>query len=102
MPARAGGLPATLWLYPDRVKIVTAGSRHEATHPRFPALGLLSDLPAQRAAHLAAVAGARKRLYFMRERLLELGPVGESYLTELIHQRPLTWEGDVEGIFGPL
>jgi hypothetical protein len=27
MPAKACGLPATLWLYPDRVKIVTAGSR---------------------------------------------------------------------------
>ena len=27
---------------------------------------------------------ARKRLYFMRERILELGPVGEGYLTELL------------------
>lgn len=102
MPAAACGLPATLWLYPDRVKIVTAGSRHEATHPRFPAFGMVSYLPGQRAAQLAAVAGARKRLYFMRERLLELGPVGESYLTELIHQRPHTWKGDVERLFALL
>ena len=42
------------------------------------------------------MAGARKRLYFMRERILELGPGGESYLTELIHARPMTWKGDVE------
>jgi len=102
MPAAACGLPATLWLYPDRVKIITAGSRHEALHPRFPTVGTVSYLPGQRAAQLAAVAGARKRLYFMRERLLELGPVGEGYLTELIHQRPHTWKGDVERLFALL
>lgn len=102
MPAAACGLPATLWLYPDRVKIITAGGRHEAVHPRFPAHGLISYLPGQRAAQLAAVAGTRKRLYFMRERILELGPVGEAYLTELIHQRPHTWKGDVERLFALL
>jgi hypothetical protein len=102
MPAVACGIPATLWLYPDRVKIITAGSRHEAVHPRFPEHGTVSYLPGQRAAQLAAVAGARKRLYFMRERILELGPVGEGYLTELIHQRPLTWKGDVERLFALL
>ena len=102
MPAAACGLPATLWLYPDRVKIVTAGSRHEALHPRFPAHGTVSYLPGQRAAQLAAVAGARKRLYFMRERLLELGPIAEGYLTELVHQRPHTWKGDVERLFALL
>lgn len=102
MPAAACGIPATLWLYPDRVKIVTTGGKHEALHPRFPAHGTVSYLPGQRAAQLAAVAGARKRLYFMRERILELGPVGEGYLTELIHQRPLTWKGDVERLFALL
>lgn len=102
MPAPACGLPATLWLYPDRVKIITAGSRHEALHPRFPREGTVSYLPGQRAQQLATVAGTRKRLYFMRERLLELGPVGEAYLTELIHQRPHTWKGDVERLFALL
>jgi transposase len=102
MPAAACGIPATLWLYPDRVKIVTAGSRHEARHPRFPREGTVSYLPGQRAAQLAAVAGSRKRLYFMRERILELGPVGEGYLTELVHQRPHMWKGDVERLFALL
>jgi transposase len=102
MPAAACGIPATLWLYPDRVRIVTAGSRHEAIHPRFPREGTVSYLPGQRAAQLAAVAGTRKKLYFMRERILELGPVGEAYLTELIHQRPHTWKGDVERLFALL
>jgi transposase len=102
MPAAACGIPATLWLYPDRVKIVTAGSKHEAVHPRFPSHGTVSYLPGQRAAQLAAVAGARKRLYFMRERILALGPVDEGDLTELIHQRPHTWKGDVERLFALL
>ena len=102
MPAGACGLPATLWLYPDRVKIITAGSKHEAVHPRFPTHGTVSYLPGQRAGQLAAVAGARKKLYFMRERILELGPVGEGYLTELVHQRPMTWKGDVERLFALL
>jgi len=99
MPAGACGIPATLYLYPDRVRIVTTGGRFEATHPRFPRVGRTSYLEGQRAEQLAAVAGARKRLYFMRERILELGPLGESYLTELIHARPHTWKGDVERLF---
>jgi len=99
MPAGACGLPATLFLYPDRVRISTAAARFETTHPRFPRTGKTSYLEGQRAEQLAAVAGARKRLYFMRERLLELGPVGEAYLTELIHARPFTWKSDVERLF---
>lgn len=102
MPAAACGIPATLWLYPERVKIITAGSKHEAIHPRFPKHGTVSYLPGQRAEQLATVAGNRKRLYFMRERILELGPVGEGYLTELVHQRPHTWKGDVERLFALL
>jgi transposase len=93
MPAGACGIPATLHLYPDRVRIVTGGGRFEATHPRFPRVGTTSYLEGQRAEQLAVVAGARKRLYFMRERILELGPIGESYLTELIHARPHNMEG---------
>lgn len=102
MPARACGIPATLWLYPTRVKIVTAGSKHEAVHARFPEQGTVSYLPGQRSAQLASVAGERKRLYFMRERILELGPIGEAYLTELIHRRPHIWKGDVERLFALL
>jgi transposase len=101
MPAGACGIPATLHLYPNRVRITTAGGRFEATHPRFPR-GRTSYLAGQRAEQLAAVAGARKRLYFMRERILELGPVGEGYLTELIHARPHTWKADVERLFALL
>jgi hypothetical protein len=38
----------------------------------------------------------------MRERILELGPVGEGYFTELVHQRPRTWPGEVERLFALL
>lgn len=99
MPAGACGIPATLHLFPEKVRITTAGGRFEATHPRFPKVGTTSYLEGQRSEQLAAVAGARKRLYFMRERILELGPVGEGYLTELIHARPFTWKTDVERLF---
>jgi transposase len=96
MPPEAIGFSGTLHLYPDRVRI-TAG-RYTATHARFPA-GNLSYPPELRARHLAAVSGTRGRLYFQRQRLLELGAVAEHFLTELIHQRPRTWKGDVEHLY---
>lgn len=102
MPAKSCGLPATLHLYPQRVRIVCAGGRHEAVHPRVPLVGTVSYLSGQRAQQLAAVYGERKRLYFMRERLLELGPVGEAYVTELVHQRPHTWHGCIARLFALL
>src|SRR5690606_41509631 len=67
MPAGSCGLPATLHLYPDRVRIVAAGGRFEAAHPRFPRFGKTSYLPGQRAEQPAAAAGARNRRPFMRE-----------------------------------
>lgn len=81
---------------------MTAGGRHEAEHPRRPLVGNVSYLGGQRSAQLASVYGERKRLYFMRERLVELGPVGEAYVTELVHQSPYTWKGDVQRLFNAL
>jgi hypothetical protein len=99
MPAESVGFHATLYIYPDRVRIVAG--RYEQTHPRFPA-GDLSYPPELRAQHLATVSGQRGRLYFQRQRLLELGAPAEHYLTELIHQRPRTWKGDVERLYSLL
>jgi hypothetical protein len=96
MPAEAIGVPGTLYLYSDRVRI-TAG-RHEVSHPRFPARNL--SYPQEvRAQHLASVSGKRGRLYFQRQRLLELGPILVSFLTELVHARPRTWKSDVESLY---
>ncbi|MGH7552517.1 MAG: hypothetical protein ACREMQ_05770 [Longimicrobiales bacterium] len=96
MPANVIGVPVTLHLYADRVRITT--DHYEITHPRFPPHDL-SYPPEVRAQHLATVSGKRGRLYFQRQRLLELGPVVVSFLTELVHLRPRTWSGDVEALY---
>jgi transposase len=96
MPPDTIGFPATLHVYPDRVRI-TAG-RHEVLHPRFPE-GNLSYPADIRSQHLAAVSGERGRLYFKRQRILELGPVAVHFFTELVHQRPRTWKGDLEKLY---
>lgn len=96
MPAESIGFHATLYLYEDRVRIVAG--RYEHIHPRFPT-GDLSYPPELRAQHLASVSGERGRLYFQRQRLLELGAPAEHFLTELIHQRPPTWKGDVRRLY---
>ena len=98
MPPAAASTPATLTLYPDRVRLVSKNGKHDVIHPRFPAHGV-SYLPGQRAAQLAKVAGDRGRTYFMRERILELGEVAAAYVTELVHARPYVWAGDVDGLF---
>jgi transposase len=96
MPVESIGFPATLHLYRDRVRIVAA--RHEVVHARFPQRGL-SYPPELRAEHLATISGKRGRLYFQRQRLLELGPVVVHFLTEIVHRRPRTWKGDVETLY---
>lgn len=96
MPAEAIGIPGTLFLYEDRVRIVAG--RHVAEHPRVPAQGTTSYLESHRASALAAVSGERARLYAKRQQLLELGAEMEAYLTEVVHRHPRTWKGDVEGL----
>ena len=96
MPAEALGLNATLFLYRDRVRIMT--DRFDELHPRHPNNGV-STLPKHATSALAAVSGRRGQLYFMRQRLLDLGPVAEAFLTELVHSRSRTWGWDVRALF---
>jgi len=94
MPAKSIGMPATLFLYPDKVRIV---ARHfEVEHPRRPEAGVTSYRPEHRAQLLAEVSGARGKLYLKRQQLFELGQVVVDFLTEVVHARPRTWKGDVE------
>src|SRR5208283_1484455 len=65
MPPEAAGLPGTLYLYRNRVKIVAG--RWQAEHERFIAKGQVARLPEHRAAHLAAVAGKRGKRYLKRQ-----------------------------------
>ena len=95
MPPETIGIPATLFLYPDRVRIVTKNGV-EAAHPRVPAVGTASYRPEDRVAKLAAVHGARGRLYLQRQEILELGPPAEALLTEWVHRPRYNWKRQVE------
>ncbi|HKU40192.1 MAG TPA: IS21 family transposase [Polyangiales bacterium] len=94
MPPEAIGIPGTLFLHRDRVRIVAG--RYEATHDRLLEPKSTSTLPEHRAQRVAAVAGKRAKRYMKREHLLGLGGVALSYLTELVHRRPRIWVRDVD------
>jgi transposase len=89
MPPEAMSMPATLYLYADRVRIVAG--RYEVTHPRKFVAHEGSTLAAHRAALVAAVSGKRGKRYLKRQQLLELGEPAFLYLTEIVHRRPGQW-----------
>jgi transposase len=97
MPPEAIGLPATLYLGRDRVRIVAA--RFCADHGRLFGRGGRSMLSEHRAAHVAAVSGKRGRRYLKREQILALGPAANAYLTEIVHRRHARWIDDVERLY---
>ena len=99
MPPAAIGLPATLYVFPQSIRIVAG--RHEAVHPRQ-APGGRSRLSEHRAARLAAVSGQRGKRYLMRQDILELGSSAADYVTELVHRRELRWYADIELLHGAL
>lgn len=95
MPPEAAGLPGTLYLYRDAVRIVAG--RHEVRHERQRGRGTPSRLPEHRAAHLAAISGARGKRYLKRQHLFETGEAAVRFLTELVHRQPHgAWARDVE------
>ncbi len=96
MPPASIGFTGTLYLYPERVRIVAG--RHEALHDRGED-GNDRFLPGHRTAMLATVSGRRAKLYFKRQQLLELGVDAEAFLTEIVHRHPRTWRGEVEILF---
>jgi hypothetical protein len=94
MPPDAIGLPGTLYLYRDRVRIIAG--RFQADHERKFQPGDGSILPEHRAQRVAAVSGKRARRYLQRQHLIDLGAAALAYLTELTHRRPRTWIHEVE------
>jgi len=97
MPPEAAGLPGTLYLYRDSVRIVAG--RHEVRHERQRGRGTPSRLPEHRAAHLAAISGARGKRYLKRQHLFETGEAAVRFLTELVHRHPHgAWARDVEAL----
>jgi len=94
MPPEAISTPATLYLYPDRVRIVA--DRWAAVHPRKFAPHEGSTLAEHRAALVAAVSGKRGKRYLKRQQLLDLGEPMFRYLTEIVHRRPKEWISEVD------
>src|SRR5467141_5270938 len=94
MPPEAISMPATLYLYGQRVRIVAG--RYEAEHPRKFVGHEGSSLAEHRAALVAAVSGKRGKRYLKRQQLLELGEPAIRYLTEIVHRRPRQWFEDVD------
>jgi transposase len=94
MPPDALGIPGTLYLYGDRVRIVAG--RYEAIHQRLFGPAGKSTLPEHRAQRVAAASGKRAKRYMQREHLLGIGAAALQYLTELTHRRPRVWVRDVE------
>src|SRR5436305_10571030 len=94
MPPEAISMPATLYLYADRVRIVAG--RYKAEHPRKFVPQESSWLAEHRAALVASVSGKRGKRYLKRQQLLELGEPAIRYLTELVHRRPRGWWVDVD------
>jgi len=94
MPPEAIGVPGTLYLYRDRVRIIAG--RFTVEHERQWVAGAGSFLAEHRAQHVAAVSGERARRYLQRQQLLALGADALAYLTELTHRRTRTWIYDVE------
>lgn len=94
MPPEALGLPGTLYLYRDRVRIVAG--RYQSVHERRFGRDESSTLPEHRAPRVAAVSGKRAKRYMKREHLLGLGEQALTYITELVHRRPQIWIRDVD------
>jgi transposase len=94
MPPEAISMPATLYLYAQRVYIVAG--RYESEHPRKFVAHEGSSLAEHRAAMVAAVSGKRGKRYLKRQQLLELGEPAIRYLTEIVHRRPRQWFEDVD------
>jgi transposase len=94
MPPEAISMPARLYLYADRVRIVAG--RYEVNHPRKFVAHEGSTLAAHRAAMVAAVSGKRGKRYLKRQQLLELGEPAFLYLTEIVHRRPRQWFYDID------
>lgn len=94
MRPEAIGLPGTVYLYRERLRIVAG--RYSAEHVRQFQRGEGSILPEHRAQRVAAVSGKRARRYLQRQHLLDLGAAALAYLTELTHRRPQLWIHDVD------
>jgi hypothetical protein len=97
MPPRAANVPGTAFVYEDRIRFVAG--RFEAEHVRGKAGDPPASLPEHRAQKVAAVHGARARLYEKRQQLLNLGAPALRLMTALIHRAPQRGTEHVERLY---
>lgn len=95
VPAQAIGQTVTLHLLASEVAIYL-GEKLIAEHPRVPANGR-SSVHSDHAQELFRFR--RGKPYAQRQLLLDLDPLVEPYLTELVHRRPQGWQREVEQIY---
>jgi hypothetical protein len=48
---------------------------------------------------LAVIKGKRGKLYQKRQDIMDIGPVAEIFVGEMVHRAPRGWGGDVEVLF---
>jgi transposase len=95
MPPLAAGLPATVYLHRNRVRIVAG--RYQAIHERRFGKPLQpATLPEHRSSQLAAIHGKRGQRYLKRQHLLDTGEAAAAFLTELTFRDPNGWIREVD------
>lgn len=94
MPPEAAGLPATLYLFADKVRIVA--SRLDVTLPGATQPDQVVTNPEIRAERLATMSGSRGRRYLKRQDLFEIGHNAQLFLSEVVHRSPDRWHEDVD------
>lgn len=100
MPPKAAHVAGTLFLYEHEVHIIAG--RFEARHRRRTKDEPPAPLPEHRAAKIAAVHGARAKLYEKRQQLLNLGRHALEVLTEITHSEPRLASRRVEELYALL
>lgn len=100
MPPKAAHVSGTLFLYERQVHIVAG--RFEARHRRRTKDEPPAPLAEHRAEKIAAVHGARAKLYEKRQQLLNLGQDALAVLTEITHREPSLASRRVEELYALL
>ena len=100
MPPETIHLPATLFVYEDRLRI--EAGRYRSEQRRRTKHEPMEAPPEHRAAKVAAVLGARAKLYEQRQQLVELGPTALAFITEIVHRKRYQWMEIVERLHGLL
>ena len=97
MPPKAAHVAGTAFVYENKLHIIAG--RFEAEHRRRRQGEPPAPLPEHRAAKIAAVHGARAKLYEKRQQVLQLGPSALELLTHIVHREPRQSAVRVEQLF---